>query len=81
MKLYLLVRQPPREHRTRQDYDVAEGMLVAAKTEAQARELAKSSAGDEGIATWANPQASTCEEIAKRTHKLAGVLLVDFAAG
>lgn len=73
MKVYFLNRLGELE------YDVAEGFIVLADSEKEARALASRQHGDEGPATWTSSKLSTCEEV-----RLSGeprVLLRDFYAG
>lgn len=44
-------------------YDQTYKVLVIAKNEEKARELATRVAGDEGKNAWANPKLSACKEI------------------
>ena len=57
MKLWLL------DLGNKWDYDWVHGFVIRAETEAQARKLAASWAGDEGEAAWLRPENSTCEEL------------------
>jgi hypothetical protein len=57
-------------------YDKAFGFVVAAETEADARQLANEDHGDEG-AVWTDPAQTTCEEL---TADSAGIVMRDFHA-
>ena len=60
-------------------YDEAAGFVVAASTEADAREQAAERAGNEGGDTWLMPSLSTCEAIGPARQ--SGVILRSFRAG
>lgn len=60
-------------------YDCANGFIVEAENEAQARLLASEQHGDEGAEAWLNPEYSSCDEL-----KLTGepsIWMRDFHAG
>lgn len=59
-------------------YDVTTEIIVRAKTEEEARDLAQWEAQDEGKQAWLNPAYSTCEVIPLRG---AFVLLADHMNG
>lgn len=56
MKLYLLERD-----QTGHDQNV--GILIRARNEQKAREIAAKKCGDEGSLVWLNNSLSTCKEI------------------
>jgi hypothetical protein len=60
-------------------WDETRGVVVAADTESDARELASTQRGDEGSATWLDPLRTTCGELVPGSA--ARVVLVDFKAG
>lgn len=60
-------------------YDEADGFVVAAKTDDDARQQAAERAGDEGGGTWLAPSLSTCEVIG--SGQQSGVFLRSFRAG
>jgi hypothetical protein len=66
-------------------YDVAEGFVIRAETEAQARRMAQEHGGDECSwwparhPTWLNEELTTCTPLAEDGE--AGVILRDFSAG
>lgn len=85
MKLWLL-KPHSSDHPWWKGYDVAEGFVVRAFTEAGARVFAQEQGGDEtGLfnkrerAAWLSDEHSTCIELT--TDGDAGVVLRDFRAG
>ena len=76
MKLWLLTRK---ETEASPIYDCADGFVIRAETEAQAREIASTSAGDEKAGTWLSADGSSCEELT--TDGPPTVVLRDFHAG
>lgn len=60
-------------------HDTARGFVVRAKSSGQARELASSHCGDEGIAAWLDPEQSTCAPL--HPVGVSRVILRDFIAG
>jgi len=58
------------------DYDQYHGFVIAAKDEAQAREIAQERAG---WPNWKDPTRVTCTVLTK--PKKAGIILADFHAG
>lgn len=59
-------------------YDKAEGFVVRAETEADARAVAASAAGDEGPKAWKDVGLTSCLELDQSGPP--GVVLRDFAA-
>lgn len=75
MKLWLLCR-----HEDEPTWDVADGFVVRAETEEQARAIAAKRAGDEGSQVWLRYSAgSTCEELTADGEP--GIILRDYNAG
>lgn len=72
MKIWLVTR--PTEDPL---WDVADGFVVRAETEREARALAADNHGDEGREIWFG--RATCEELT--TDGPRGVILRDFTAG
>lgn len=61
-------------------YDETAGLVIAATSDAEAKQIANDRAGDEG-AVWALP-STTCKRIGNAVGiKEPGVILVDFRAG
>jgi hypothetical protein len=75
MKLYILSALPT----GRTAYDSYDSFVVVAENEAEARELAANSAGDEGSITWRDPLLSDCEEMLPTGEKR--IILGSFNAG
>lgn len=74
MKLWLLKR----ESKFGPMYDVNNGFVIRAESEAQARNIASDHHGDEGIGFWLTDKA-TCEELLPEGD--VGIILQDFNAG
>lgn len=83
MRLFLLEpAEATKTHRRTQHrwgYDCTYGVVVRAKNEAQARELAASVAGDEGKDAWLDAALTSCSPL--KAAGSAGVVLQDFLAG
>ncbi len=78
MKLWLL-RPVTRWHAP---YDTADGFVVRAPTESEARAIAQENGGDERDtdgAAWTDPELSTCVELLADGEP--GVVLRDYDAG
>lgn len=75
LKLWLI---KPAKH-LRPYYDVANGFVVRAYTEDEARQLAANDCGDEGVDVWLNYDVTQCTELT--TEGEIGVILRDFNAG
>jgi hypothetical protein len=86
MKLWILEPREPRDPRFNA-YDTAQGVVVRAETEAEARVFANGCCGDEcehwyegpEQQAWLCPSVTTCEELTPSGPP--GVILVDFKAG
>jgi len=80
MKLWLLRRTSTS---ARHDYDEADGFVVRARSEAEAREFAASKCGSEGRKSWLGREdgrhATSCVEL--QADGRAEVVLRDFCAG
>lgn len=74
MKLYILKRLIGRPV-----YDANNGFVIRAHDAADARRMASENNGDEGAATWLDPDLSTCAELTDDGER--GVILQDFNAG
>lgn len=74
MRLWLLKREKMRPY-----YDVADGFIVRAETEDDARKIASLDAGDEGNTTWLSAKYSSCEPLSEIGP--AQSILRDFNAG
>jgi hypothetical protein len=61
------------------EYDEMRACIVRAITQQEARELAGTSAGDEGAAVWMNAEQVTCTEVTRRG--VAEVILSDVLEG
>jgi hypothetical protein len=62
-------------------YDAYNGFVIAANSEAVAREIANENAADEGR-IWENPKLSSCELIGNSIgNRSDGIILSDFHAG
>lgn len=84
MKLYLLIRadaEPDTRLLTggRPVYDCANGFVVRASDESEARGFASNQCGDEGAAAWQMAGYSTCQELT--ADGKPGIILRDFNAG
>lgn len=75
MKLWLLERADTEVV----GWDETRGVVVAAETEPDARELASKERGDEGSDAWLDPTRTTCGELIPGS--VPRVVLVDFKAG
>ena len=60
-------------------WDTAQGFVVRAESEQQARALAADEADDEGRRAWLDPAFSDCTELVSEGE--LGVILRDFNAG
>lgn len=87
MRLWILRPVDPSSPRF-EAYDTTHGIVVRAETEAEARQLADSCAGDENDSVWyvgpdqhawLCPSVTKCEELTP--DGMPGVILVDFKAG
>lgn len=84
MKLFLLRRvdaEPDTRLLTggRPVYDCANGFVVRASDESEARGFASDQCGEEGSAAWRMAEYSICQELPKDGN--AGIILRDFHAG
>lgn len=78
MKLWLLRRNERTDGLV--DYDVANGFVIRAEDEWQARVIAGAHAGDEGAGCWVVATTATCEEL-PLLGSSSGVVLRDYHAG
>ena len=78
LRIYHLTRIP-----TGLMYDVANGFVVQANCEEEARQLCASKAGDEKDRTWLNPEWSICAVIGTTPLHVhtPKIILRDFNAG
>lgn len=60
-------------------WDCNNGFVIRAETEQHAREIASQQRGDEGSATWLDPQRASCRELTGDGPQ--EVILRDFNAG
>lgn len=60
-------------------YDCADGFVIRATSETEARSLAAGQSGDEGAQTWLDAEGSTCEML--MTDGDVDVILRDYNAG
>lgn len=75
MNFYLLEGSPT-------GWDVANGFVIRAPNEMDARRLAAEQAGDERAEFWLNPNESTCVDILEQPYNgQPEVLLRSFRAG
>jgi len=81
MKLWLLTAGagPGTLPKQWQTYDVATGLVVRAKNEQAAREMAAKECGDEGSAAWLDSSLSDCEILTPSGE--SEIILRDFHAG
>jgi hypothetical protein len=78
MKLWLIKLLPT----TWSGYDCAEGFVVAADSEEEARALAATRKGDEGAFCWESPSYSEATLIAPSSiYTSAQIVLRDYLAG
>lgn len=60
-------------------WDCVYGIVVRARSEEKAREVAYHEAGDEGGDVWLDPKLTSCEALTGKGE--SGVVLRDFLAG
>lgn len=70
-----------KDKRERFWYDCLHGIIVAARTEEEARQLARREKGDEGEEAWNDPNVTYCRPIHGSQYSEPTVILKDFRNG